>query len=220
MRLYVLTNQITVTAPVGNEQAQPIHSVVNTSHTDSEPIAVEKAKAAANIDSSEAPKEAAGAQAPVADHSLSDVAASEAKGSTEATGTLPTEQNKEEPNQEESKSAPEPNIGEKRGIDSTAVPVAAPLAAYVSDEKDEPVIENPDEPDTKKQKIESEPVKETVQEPSKDTNGTAPAPATGVTNEEPKKAARSKKEKVKDAVKKVIPGDGIGSRTRSRTKPT
>ena len=193
---------------------------MNISHTDSEPIAVEKAKAAANIDSPEAPREAAGAQVPVADHPLGGVAASEAKDSMEATGALPTERKKEEPNQGESKPVPEPNIGEKRDIDSTAAPVAAPLSAHVSDEKDEPVIENPDEPDTKKQKIESEPVKETAQGSSKDTNGTAPAPATGDTNEEPKKAARPKKEKVKDAVKKVIPGDGIGSRTRSRTKPT
>ncbi|KAJ5132815.1 hypothetical protein N7448_006973 [Penicillium atrosanguineum] len=205
-----------VTAPVGSEQAEPIHSVLNTSHTDSEPVTLEKAKAAADTDSLGASRELTGAQPPVADHPLGGVAASEGQGSVEAADAIPIGQKKEEPTPEWSKPAPEPNIGEKRDINSTA----APIAASVSDDKDEPVIEKPGEPDAKKQKTESEPVKEPTHQPAKDTNGTAPAPATGDTNGEPKKAARPKKEKVKDAVKKVIPGDGIGSRTRSRTKPT
>ncbi|KAJ6115853.1 hypothetical protein N7523_006270 [Penicillium sp. IBT 18751x] len=209
-----------VTAPVGNEQAQPIHSVVNTSHTDTEPVAVEKAKAAAHTGSSEAPREPAGAQPPVADHPLGGVAASEAEGSAETTGAFLTEEKNDAPEQEESKPAPEPRIGEKRDIDSTAAPVTAPVSAHVFGDKDELVMENSNEPDIKKQKIGSEPVEEPAQEPNKDTNGFAPASATDKTNGEPKKAGRPKKEKVKDAVKKVVPGDGIGSRTRSRTKPT
>lgn len=170
-----------------NEQAQPIHSVMNTTQPDSEPVATEKAKAAANVDKPED-------QAPV-----------------EATGALSTEQKKEEPGLEQPKPTSEPNIGEKRDIDSTGAPV--------SEDANKPAIEEPDEPDAKKQKTEPEPAKEPAQEPAKDTNGAAPAPA-GDTNGEPEKATRSNKEKVKDAAKKFVPTDGIGSRTRSRTKPT
>jgi hypothetical protein len=82
----------------------------------------------------------------------------------------------------------------------------------------EPTAEKVDGPESKKQKTE--------QEPTKDTNGTAPAPTSTTTApaaaapEEPKKAVPSKKEKIKEAVKKIIPTDGPGSRTRSRTKDT
>jgi hypothetical protein len=107
-----------------------------------------------------------------------------------------------------------PQIGEKRDLDS--------MATQVADEgkppAPEPATEKVDGPESKKQKTE--------QEPAKDTNGTAPAPTSTTTApaaaapEEPKKAGRSKKEKIKEAVKKVIPTDGPGSRTRSRTKDT
>ncbi|KAJ5429784.1 hypothetical protein N7491_006800 [Penicillium cf. griseofulvum] len=82
--------------------------------------------------------------------------------------------------------------GEKRSIDSTVTPT--PVRAG-DEEQQKPGLS--DEPDTKKLK--------TDEEPATESNGT-------------KKASRSKKEKIKDVVNKVIPGDGIGSRTRSRTK--
>jgi hypothetical protein len=67
------------------------------------------------------------------------------------------------------------------------------------------------------------------EEPTKYTNGTTPAAAAAAatstapapaaeSHEEPKKAGRSKKEKIKEVVKNIISTDGPGSRTRSRTK--
>ncbi|KAJ5399017.1 hypothetical protein N7465_009506 [Penicillium sp. CMV-2018d] len=94
--------------------------------------------------------------------------------------------------------------GEKRDIDSTVTPTPA-LAEDEEQQKPKPS----DEPDTKKLKTDKKPVS--------DSNGTVVAPS-NTENGAQKKASRSKKEKIKDAVNKVIPGDGIGSRTRSRTK--
>ncbi|KAJ5507690.1 hypothetical protein N7527_009833 [Penicillium freii] len=94
--------------------------------------------------------------------------------------------------------------GEKRDIDSTGTPTPA-LAEDEGQQKPKPS----DEPDTKKLKTDEKPVS--------DSNGTAVAPS-NTENGAQKKASRSKKEKIKDAVNKVVPGDGIGSRTRSRTK--
>lgn len=71
--------------------------------------------------------------------------------------------------------------------------------------------ETPTESVPKKQKTDT---KET-----EDRNGTAGTDVpTPTTNGEKKKSGRPKK--IKDAVKKAIPSDGIGSRTRSRTKAT
>ncbi|KAJ5514156.1 hypothetical protein N7463_003708 [Penicillium fimorum] len=94
--------------------------------------------------------------------------------------------------------------GEKRGIDSTVTP--APAAAQ-DEAQQKPELSN--EPDTKKLK--------TDEKPAKESSGTDVAPSS-TENAGPNKANRSKKDKIKDAVNKVIPGDGIGSRTRSRTK--
>jgi hypothetical protein len=92
------------------------------------------------------------------------------------------------------------------------VPVPVPAPAPASDERDKPLPEKSDEPDAKKQKVDPG--------PSKDSNNSAPSGSVEKTNGEQKKPAPTKKEKVKDAVKKIIPSDGPGSRTRSRTKPT
>jgi hypothetical protein len=201
---------------VGNEQAQPTLSILDTTQTDSESVPLENENTAAKTHNPEAFKEPAGTQPSFADHTLTGVAASEDQGSVKPAGAPSTEQKKEEPSQEAPKSTPKPNTGEKRDIDSSTAPI--------SRDKDSPVVEKPDEPEVKKQKTEPETEIEPVKEPVKDhavvTNGTATTPATGETNVEPKKAARSKKEKVKEAVQNIIPGDGIGSRTRSRTKPT
>lgn len=108
----------------------------------------------------------------------------------------------------ESEARVEPHTGKKRDIYSATTPAPAP----VSEHKDEPVPEKSPQPETKKQK--------TNQGLADDTSGSAPDTTAGDANGAPKKAGRPKKEKVKDVVKKAIPGDGIGSRTRSRTKPT
>ncbi|KGO64013.1 hypothetical protein PITC_012500 [Penicillium italicum] len=94
--------------------------------------------------------------------------------------------------------------GEKRDIDATVTPTPA-----LAQDEEQRKPELSDEPDTKKLKTDEQPVTE--------SNGTAAAPS-NADNGGQKKASRSKKEKIKDAVNKVIPGDGIGSRTRSRTK--
>ncbi|KAL4882918.1 hypothetical protein BJY04DRAFT_217002 [Aspergillus karnatakaensis] len=94
-----------------------------------------------------------------------------------------------EPKQEQ------PNIGEKREHEVTS---ATEVGAQ------EPV-----EPNTKKHRT-----SEKHQDASKDT--LAPTKAEPTTATEKKKGGRPKK--TKEAIKKVIPTDGIGSRTRSRTK--
>lgn len=101
--------------------------------------------------------------------------------------------------------------GEKRDIDSTLTPTPA-LAEDEEQQRPEPS----DEPDTKKLKTDEKP--NTDEKPASDSNGTATAAPSNTENGAQKKASRTKKEKIKDAVNKVIPGDGIGSRTRSRTK--
>ncbi|KAI9041283.1 uncharacterized protein KD926_007237 [Aspergillus affinis] len=86
-----------------------------------------------------------------------------------------------------------PSTGDKRELESTSVPTDTDKPAT---ESDSPTVA----PTAKKQKTD---------EKATTANGTQ-------ANGENKKAGRSKK--VKEAVKKVIPTDGIGSRTRSRTK--
>lgn len=102
-----------------------------------------------------------------------------------------------------SKPKEEPQTGEKRDHGSDAGPA--------SENQDKPVAGKPDEPDTKKQK--------TDEKPSQEANGPKSTPAAGGSGSEPKKAGRPKKDKSKDA-KKPVTTDGIGSRTRSRTKAT
>ncbi|OGM42144.1 hypothetical protein ABOM_009135 [Aspergillus bombycis] len=87
----------------------------------------------------------------------------------------------------------QPSAGDKR----EHKPASTPTNAANSN------AENLAEPANKKQRTAG----------TRTRNGSATAPAT---NGEKAKASRSKK--AKDYVKKVIPTDGIGSRTRSRTK--
>ncbi|KAJ5550993.1 hypothetical protein N7535_001068 [Penicillium sp. DV-2018c] len=95
----------------------------------------------------------------------------------------------------------ETKVGEKRRIESTVAPVPAGTAT----KGPEPLEES----GSKKVK--------TDEATATDQNGTTAAPSKAEDGKQAKDG-RSKKEKIKDAVKKVIPGDGIGSRTRSRTK--
>lgn len=107
---------------------------------------------------------------------------------------------------------PEPQTGEKRDFDPSTTSAAVPALETVTEDQDKPGAEKSDEPDSKKQKTGKESAPQ----------GTGPAPAAATTapkSEGPKKSARTKKEKVKEVLKKV-PSEGISSRTRSRTKAT
>jgi hypothetical protein len=92
--------------------------------------------------------------------------------------------------------------GEKRDLDSTLS--STPTAA---EDTEQPTSVPSNERDTKKQKKD---------DLATESNGTA---STSITDSGEKKASRPKKEKIKDAVSKIIP-DGIGRRTRSQTKGT
>lgn len=93
--------------------------------------------------------------------------------------------------------------GEKRDLDSTLAPTTAPA----EDAKEQnPVPLN--ERDAKKQKKDDQSLA--------GSNGTG---ATSSTDSGQKKASRPKKDKIKEAMSKIIP-DGIGRRTRSQTKGT
>lgn len=194
---------------MSNERSKPLHSVLSTDQTDSESVAVEKAKAGASGEHPESLKTATETRLPselAKEHPLSSaVAASESQAPVEAGRAM----------QAQAEARAESQAGEKRDLDSTAAPVSAP----VSEDKDKPAPEKSDEPDAKKQKTEQEPTKKSAEPPTKDTNGPAPT-AAGAATGETKKAGRSKKEKVKDVMKKAVPTEGIGSRTRSRTKAT
>lgn len=87
----------------------------------------------------------------------------------------------------------QPSAGDKREHEPTSTPTNA----------GRPNVESLTEPANKKQRTTG----------TRTRNGNTTAPAT---NGEKSKASRFKK--AKDDVKKVIPTDGIGSRTRSRTK--
>lgn len=214
--------------------------MLNTCQTDTESVEAEKTKLDTGIELPEAPKPVQsthGPNGPTSNHPLGpSVAASEPEATvvahkapepatvvpppaTEAPNPA-TEAPKpaEEPTQPAEEAAKpatqEPQTGEKRDLDS----MATQAPAEGKPPAPEPTAEKVDGPESKKQKTE--------QEPTKDTNGTTPAPTTTTTApaaappEEPEKAGRSKKEKIKEAVKKIIPTDGPGSRTRSRTKDT
>lgn len=183
---------------------------MNTTQTDSETLSLGKSQAAANHERPPTPKTAAETEFVAKRPAEHPVAAAIAPAGTvapvEATGAL----------EETPEAKPEPQTGEKRDLDSTTTPTAAPAPEKATEDKDKPAPEKSDEPDTKKHKTEAEP----AEQPSQDTTGPAPAAtATAPTSEGPKKSARSRKEKVKEALKK-IPSEGISTRTRSRTKDT
>ncbi|KAJ5590803.1 hypothetical protein N7450_004775 [Penicillium hetheringtonii] len=235
-------------APVVSEQSQPVHSVLSPSHKESETSVLEKAKAAAGGEhpaAPTAPTELKPSASSSAEHPLSGaIGSTDVHTSTEhQKGDLkPTNQ---EPQTGEKRAfdstvvadsapsqtsvpatapapvsdtptpaapAPAPITEATSSSAPISHPAPAPAPTSASGEKDKPVSEKPDEPKAKKQKIESE--------SSKDANGSVPPSSSTDTKDAQGKNARPKKEKIKDAVKKAIPTDGIGSRTRSRTKPT
>lgn len=102
----------------------------------------------------------------------------------------------------ESETKKEPQAGDKRELDDAPDSDNDSKAAS----KDAPAAEHDKpEPEAKKQKTE--------------ISSAEPAPADEKNiNGGPKKAGRPKKDKAKDVLKKIVPTDSIGSRTRSRTK--
>ncbi|PYI10119.1 hypothetical protein BO78DRAFT_414883 [Aspergillus sclerotiicarbonarius CBS 121057] len=101
-------------------------------------------------------------------------------------------------------SAAEPRVGDKRAYESTPAPV----------DTDKTGVENATEPAPKKQKTYPE-------DAGAQHGSSAPTAAKNIkrgqaTNGDKKKGGRPKK--VKATVKRDLPTDGIGSRTRSRTK--
>lgn len=215
---------------------------MNTCQTDSEPVTSQKAKVEEISESPKPIQSTKGTDVPTTDHPLGPfVAASEPEAPAAAEKVLePTKEvpaivaggpkpdieapkpatEPSQPVEEATKPAEEPQVGEKRDLDS----MANQASSHGQPSEPEPATEKVDEPESKKQKTDLEPAKE--------TNGTAsakpaePAPTRTSTAsaaespEEPKKAGRSKKETIKEAVKKVLPTNGPGSRTRSRTKDT
>jgi hypothetical protein len=101
----------------------------------------------------------------------------------------------------------EPITGAKRDLDTSEAP-----ASTLPAENKEKAPEPSEERDPKKQK--------TDEKPAATSNGNAASADSKKGGTGQKKDGRPTKEKIKDTVKKIIPGEGIGSRTRSRTKGT
>lgn len=99
----------------------------------------------------------------------------------------------------------EPITGAKRDLDTSETP-----ASTLPTENKEKAHELTEERGPKKQK--------TNEKFNSNSNGNAASAGSKNGSNEEKKEGRHTKDKIKDAMKKVIPGDGIGSRTRSRTK--
>ncbi|KAJ5960369.1 uncharacterized protein N7479_007519 [Penicillium vulpinum] len=181
------------TAQLVKEHSQAFQNRLNTIQTDSEPD-IETTKSDIDNDQLKAesglqtPKPAPGTEPPVTESGGSPL------------GSIPIARESQIPVGPRDETV----AGEKRDIDSTVTPTLA-LAGDEEQRKPEPS----DEPDTKKLK--------TDDKSAPDSNGTAGTPS-HTDNGGQKKDSRTKKEKIKDAVKRVTPGDGIGSRTRSRTK--
>ncbi|KAJ5208906.1 hypothetical protein N7449_003285 [Penicillium cf. viridicatum] len=181
------------TAQLVKEHSHAFQNRLNTTQTDSPPIP-ETAKS--DIDTDQLKAEA-GLEAP---KPTSETTPPVTEPTESAPGSVPIAR------QSQISVGPknETVAGEKRDIDSTVTPTPTP-----AEDEEQQKPEPSDESDTKKLKTDEKSVS--------DSNGTAAAPS-NTENGAQKKASRSKKEKIKDAVNKVIPGDGIGSRTRSRTK--
>ncbi|KAJ5155569.1 hypothetical protein N7492_008372 [Penicillium capsulatum] len=191
-----LPQQTSPTAPA-DESFQGAQSILNTTPMDNVAATGENPGTGVSVHDP-TPSKPAGETKPLTSPSAngpsaSNLAATEPEAPSEAQKAV-------------SESKSEAHMGQKRDLDTATTSAPAP------GDVDKPVPEQVDQPDPKKQKNEQVPVN--------DANRPAPAAATAETNGASKKAGRPKKEKVKEAVKKAIPTDGIGSRTRSRTKLT
>ncbi|KAJ5601568.1 hypothetical protein N7510_011102 [Penicillium lagena] len=200
------------TSQVRSEHSPSVLGPLNTTQTDSGPLSADKPDDGATIvNRPTTPKPAEGV-----DSTLS--MAQPPAGSTPGIATPPA--GSHDPSREATPStttkAPdaaevkkeEASTGEKRALDSGS---AAPVTTSGTDKPPA----GPEEPEVKKPKIDTADSDQSV------IGMPAPAASTsGENHGQPKKTSRPKKEKIKDALKKAIPSDGIGSRTRSRTNGT
>ncbi|KAK9850863.1 hypothetical protein MYU51_011469 [Penicillium brevicompactum] len=188
------------TAQLVKEHSHAFMNRPNYTQTDSQPFVgaepIEKAPATSTEPTSaDAPKPA---DAPTSVPSTETKPATEAPEESEPIGNLP------DANDSKVSVGPknETVAGEKRDLDSTLESPPAP-----AQDAEEPKSVPTEERGAKKQKTD---------EPAADkANGAAGS----ATENGQKKASRPKKEKIKDAMHKIIP-DGIGRRTRSQTKGT
>ncbi|KAJ5749104.1 uncharacterized protein N7511_010800 [Penicillium nucicola] len=186
------------TAQIVEDHSHAFQNTLNTTQTDSAPDVPETAKPAVNNNSSEVPS--SDAPKPVAQETepLEPVSSGVDNATAVTNDTGDTIGPKDE--------VPviEPVTGVKRDLDASEAPDST-----VPVENKETVPVSTEERDSKKQK--------TDEKPDSGSNGRAPSDTKNGSNEQ-KKEGRHTKDKIKDVMKKVIPGDSIGSRTRSRTK--
>ncbi|KAJ6071878.1 hypothetical protein N7499_009892 [Penicillium canescens] len=180
------------TAQLVKNHSHAFQNTLNTTQTDSAPETTDAAKPAVNNESSEAP--VAKETVPLEPTSSGvDVATAVANDTGDTVGP------------KDEVPVIEPITGAKRDLDTSEAP-----ASTLPAENKEKAPEPSEERDPKKQKTDEKPV-------STSNGNAAPAGSKNGINGQTKEG-RSAKEKIKDAVKNVIPGEGIGSRTRSRTK--
>ncbi|KAJ5760964.1 hypothetical protein N7520_008120 [Penicillium odoratum] len=210
---------------LASQSSEPVHSVLHPTQPDSEAITVENAREGAKVDESEAPNSQPLSASSIEPSLDAPVASLEPQAPVAAPVEKAEAKEQSEKDQSEKKEVEkeEPQTGEKRDLDATTTPPVAPTApASAAEETDKldptaPVVEKTEEPEAKKQKLETG--AESTEEPAEEPEAAAPAPpAADDANGEPKKTSRPKKEKVKDVIKKAVSAEGIGSRTRSRTK--
>jgi hypothetical protein len=181
-------------AKIIHDHSHATQNPLNTTQTDSAPEVTDTAKPAVNNEPSEA-------QNPVAKET--EPLEPESSGVDSATAVANDTGDTVGPKDE----IPviEPITGAKRDLDTSEAP-ASTLPAENKEKAPEPSAER----DPKKQKTDEKPVST--------SNGNAASADSKNVGKGQKKEGRPTKEKIKDAVKKIIPGEGIGSRTRSRTK--
>ncbi|CAL5872517.1 uncharacterized protein PFLUO_LOCUS6781 [Penicillium psychrofluorescens] len=197
---------------VPNEHSHSVRGPLNTTQTDSGPLSADEPNDGATLvrrPTTPEPVEGGASFLPMTQPpgSIPGIA-TPPPGSLEPSGEATAPSTTKTPDAAEAKKE-KASTGEKRALESGS---AAPVPTSGTDN---PPAEKPEEPEVKKQKIETADSDQSV------TGIPAPAASTsGENHGPPKKASRPKKEKIKDALKKAIPSDGIGSRTRSRTNGT
>lgn len=194
---------------MGNASLKQGHHVVDTTQTDSEPLAVTKAQAAAVHERPESLVPAAeteSAEERLTEHPLGTaVTASEAQIPIAST----------EPPQEQTEAKPVPQTREKRELSSSDKLSGRDTT---HGDKDSATSGKSEEKERKKQKIES---KKLARNPSQVTTDSGPVPSDDdASSGTSKKSGRPKSDKLKETLKRAISTEGVSSRTRSRTKPT
>ncbi|KAJ5293860.1 hypothetical protein PENANT_c002G04508 [Penicillium antarcticum] len=176
------------TAQIVNDHSHAFQNTLNTTQTDSAPEILDAGKAV-----NDEPPEAHNASKPVAKET--EPLEPETSGVDNATAIANDPGDTVGPKDEVP--VVEPITGVKRDLHTSEAP-ASTLPAET------------EQRDPKKQK--------TDEKPKTTSNGSAASADLKNPSNGQKKDGRHTKDKIKDAVKKIIPGDTIGSRTRSRTK--